>query len=603
MKFNCEFLFVLFVTYTIKVALSMDNKIIKLNSPDSLLYFEESSEKVTQLCFNSSGKFCKDKLRQVCYIICSDGEPQLKVGYCATYSEETRLISMTTCPNLQHKGYNVTSNGYIRLPRNLSQLNHYMCTPLNRKGFVCSECVDGFGPSLNYLDYKCANCTNIWYGVLLLLSLECVPITILFLIILVFRISVTSPPMPCFIMYAQLVDVFFRAIIHNNVKLKEIVSNKDGDLSLVFKIIQTFYSSLNLHFFRTVLPPICISSHLKNIYISLFGYTSVLYPLVLIFLTWLCVELHGRNVQPLVWLWRPFHRCFVRLRRGWDTKSDIIDVFITFFILSYSKCVYQSVLYLGNQTIINFDELGKFVRLSYRHTADLTVDYSNKTQYLFSILAVILFILFCILPPIFLTLYSFKISRLCINKCHLNNIIMNTFVEKFHSSYREGLGGGRDMRCFSGLYFFLRFIICFFVYLSEKLSDHRYFIMLESDNEIWFILGSVLLTVTLIVALCRPYKKNYMNVIDSLFLANIVIQVSVISSSFHTKTMLTISLLAPIVVLALILTIKLTKTSIETLSVRQCLNGLKLAHSRLHRSERRFEEGETTEQQPLIQPS
>lgn len=159
------------------------------------------------------------------------------------------------------------------------------------------------------------------------------------------------------------------------------------------------------------------------------------------------------------------------------------------------------------------------------------------------------------------------------------------------------------MRCFSGLYFFLRFIICFIVYLSEKLSDHRYFIMLESDNEIWFLLGSLFFIITLMVALCRPYKKNYINVIDSLFLANIVIQVSVISSSFHTKTMLTISLFAPIVVLALILTIKLTRTSIETLSVRRCLNGLKLAHSRLHRSERRFEKGATTEQQPLIQPS
>ena len=98
----------------------------------------------------------------------------------------------------------------------------------------------------------------------------------------------------------------------------------------------------NLDFFRYAVSPFCISSKLTIIHIILIGYISVIYPLCLIVITWICVEVHGHNFQPLVWLWRPFHRCFVKLRREWDTKNDNIDVFCTFLLLSYTKLVSQT---------------------------------------------------------------------------------------------------------------------------------------------------------------------------------------------------------------------------------------------------------------------
>ena len=125
-----------------------------------------------------------------------------------TFSEDTRLLSLSYCPYLQSGSNNVTSYSDIQLPRNLSQLNDYMCSPLNRKGLVCSECADGFGPSVTSFGYKCV-CTDAWYGVPLFLFLEFVSITLLYLIILVFQISVTSAPMPCYIMYAQFIAITF----------------------------------------------------------------------------------------------------------------------------------------------------------------------------------------------------------------------------------------------------------------------------------------------------------------------------------------------------------------------------------------------------------
>ena len=101
--------------------------------------------------------------------------------------------------------YNVTTPMHILLPIDLTKLNESMCGPLNRKGLLCSECADGFGISITSFGYKCTNCTGVWYAVPLFLGLEFVPVTVFYLTVLTFQISVTSPPMPCFIMYAQIV--------------------------------------------------------------------------------------------------------------------------------------------------------------------------------------------------------------------------------------------------------------------------------------------------------------------------------------------------------------------------------------------------------------
>ena len=194
-----------------------------------------------------------------------------------------------------------------------------MCGPFNRKGIVCSECADGFGPSVISFGYRCVNCTDTWYGVPLILLLEFAPITALYLVILVLQISITSAPLPCFIMYAQFIIITFDS--SNFFLITNMIYTENWKFWLDMQIMLTVYGMLNLDLCHyDILLPYCLSSKLKPIHIALFGYISAFYPFLLICLTWFCVELHGRNIRPLVWLWRPFHRCFVRLRRGWNTE-------------------------------------------------------------------------------------------------------------------------------------------------------------------------------------------------------------------------------------------------------------------------------------------
>ena len=231
--------------------------------------YEFPRDPVKWLCFNTSEEY---NCCQIYKINCQESGPLLPFGYCATYSENnsTKSLSIANCPYLQHKYYNMTTPDYISLPVSLNELNDYMCGPLNRKGPLCSECADGFGYSLSSFSYKCVNCTlNTWYHIPVYLVAQFVPTTVLYIVILVFRLSAISPPMPCFIMYAQLVVFGFDLSTHNSFgNSKEFIFTENGNVKSNMKIIDSFYgllfNQMDKIIFQYLLPPLCLSTKLKN---------------------------------------------------------------------------------------------------------------------------------------------------------------------------------------------------------------------------------------------------------------------------------------------------------------------------------------------------
>ena len=495
---------------------------------------------------------CVNSAYNCSQITCSNSGPLLSFGYCATYDEETRLLHIASCPYYPLIDYNTTAPGYIQLPANLLQLNKYMCGPMNKKGSLCSECVDGFGPSVTSFKYKCADCSGAWYGVPLFLLLEFVPLTLFYFIILVLRMSVTSPPMPCFILYCQLITVAVDLGIYGELGLYRWVLFADnGDLRLYMKIIATFHGLFNLDFFHLLLPPFCISSQLKSIHMAFLGYISVFYPMVLIFVTWLCIKLHDHNFRPLVLLWRPFHRCFVRLQRGWNKTNDICDVFATFFILSYTKTLHLTLLLMSSKLDYVFDKSGNYTVKS-KPLIDRSISYQDEEHLIFAIPSAILCFIFNILPPFLLILYPIQAFRQCLSKCHLDFISVSLFIERMHGHYRNGLNEDRDMRSFSGFYFFL----IVFTYVSE-VCVHR------SDYfKPFFMSGTLFLIAAVTIALIRPYQKTHMNVLDSILLSIMAIIFYDLCADTSRLLILKILFLAPIAILTLrLLHSKLFKAS------------------------------------------
>lgn len=256
--------------------------------------------------------FCWYQLINTELLKCTTEGTLLSIGYCATQDNDQSVLFMK-CPYLDLWGHNITEPGYIRLPNNVSELNEYMCGPMNRKGMVCKDCIDGFGASVKSLRYKCSNCTDAWYGIPLYLVVEFVPITPFYFIILIFKVHLTSAPLVLYIFYSQFIMIELVFLRHE--PLEKLVPQGEGYSPLLSSVLFS-YGIWNLDFACYILPPFCVSSKLMLIHIELLSYISVIYPLFLIFVTWVCVELHGWNFKPFVLLWRPFQICLVRLQRG-----------------------------------------------------------------------------------------------------------------------------------------------------------------------------------------------------------------------------------------------------------------------------------------------
>ena len=456
-------------------------------------------------------------------------------GQILTYDSRKELISSIMIRYEYLGGYNKTKTGHILLPDDISELNQYMCAPLNRKGYLCGECRSGYGPAafLASCTNVCHFCRDTWHDIILYLSLEIIPVTVFYLLILIFQIQLTSAPMTCFIMYSQLIVLAFyqecasqsAPTLFSQVKFTytEGITLRAGT-----KVLLTLYGMFNLDFFHYVLPPFCISSQLRPIHVAFLGYISAFYPFLLILLTWFCVELHGRNFRPIVCLWRPFHGCFVQLRRGWNTKSDLIDVFASFLLLSYSKIMYLVVLTTDSTEFDSYSLVdGHECEDGYVLSVDVSIVAKSATYSLILAINVLLSLIFIIFPASLLLLYPKGIFQKLLSKCTSNRfrIILHIFVEKFQSCYRDGLDDAKGIRSFSGFYFLLRITI----YLAQLLNGFTL------HFEGWLIRGFVFSVAALLIALCRPYKKTPMNIVDSIFLSHLATLCYIASSNYKSR--------------------------------------------------------------------
>ena len=297
-------------------------------------------------------------------------------------------------------------------------------------------------------------------------------------------------------------------------------------------------------------PPVCVSSNLSLYHRAILGYITAFYPLLLIVVTWICIELHDRNFRMIVYLWRPFHRCFVRLRRGWDTKDDLIDVFASFFLLSYVKIFYQTFILLSSSHVMTYSLNGNYLYSNFVSNVDNTISVTSA-QYITTVnIVALIFLLFNILPVLLLVLYPFGRFRRMLSKLRLDRISLMIFMEKFHCCYRDGLDGRRDMRYFSGIYFFL--ILC----SALSAGTFRHFLGFKK----WFTFGLTYLIMVLLIALCRPYKKMYVNVCDTLLLFNLAM-ISYILSQENIKYFVPLTqslILFPFVLLVFVICFKFT---------------------------------------------
>ena len=287
------------------------------------------------------------------------GNVCLETGYCVTQYNSSNELVFGLCPyfpkNLSwcaHKGGAMLSN-YFAYPAELSltEMTDYTCGSYNRQGVLCSECKPGYGPAVYAFSSQCAKCDG--SGIsrwTLYLFLVFFPITVFYAVVIIFNIRAAVPPFIAFILMCQTYCMIDQVYVPLKMKL-----NTANSLFIVIQIVRTLCGFWNLDFFRYILPSFCVSDRLSYPQAINLEYIHVVYPLFLILVTFVCIELHARNCSMLIIIWKPFHKCFTRVRRSWDPRASIVNAFSTFLLLNFSKLVTIATYYLVDTelTIIN----------------------------------------------------------------------------------------------------------------------------------------------------------------------------------------------------------------------------------------------------------
>ena len=430
----------------------------------------------------------------------------MQFGYCMTYNSTIEVLEYGACPYITRykRTYSDFKNYYgvyAWLPENVSLLNEFMCGPLNREGELCGKCKDGYGIALYSYTLECSKCWGHGYGWVLYYFLELLPITVMYFLVVIFHIRATSSPLSALVFMSQVVVYTIRP----NIPLHMYIENEvTGFQYILLQVLLVLCGIWSLDFFRSVFPPFCVASNIKTIHALALEYLVAFYPIFLILITYVCIKLHDNNFRPIVWLWRPFHRYFVHLRRRWDSKASIINAFTTFLLLAFSKILFVSFSLTFLATINYSDSFPDKYVLFY----DPTVELYTLEYFMFEAIALCVLVIFIICPTVLLIVYPTRLFRKCVSCCGFRRWhALHMFVESFQGQYKDGTNGTRDFRGASATFIILRvFIMLIF--------SKRYHTLMRTAA----LLNLFFVCTSCFYVIARPYKVNFMNSVDLLIL-------------------------------------------------------------------------------------
>ena len=446
--------------------------------------------------------YCNDTLREI----------KIRSCHCMTYDELTMDLVMGACAYNCFFYKNVTVLGtqnsyrqFYNVPKNV--IGKEMCDPHNRQGRMCGSCKQGYAPPIYSYDLRCVKCNSTDYSWAKYVAVAFLPLTVFFYAVVALGISATSPSMNAFILISQALatPAFVRTMI-------AFLEFRSSEYSILLRILFTVYGIWNLDFFRTLIPPFCLP--VNTLQTLAMDYAVAFYPMVLIVVTYVVVELHAHNVRVVVLVWKPFHRCLARFRRHWNMKTSLVEAFATFLLLSFIKCMSVSFALLVPTHLYNV--YGERVSASFLFY-DATVEVFGEGHLPYAILAIAVLFLVIILPLLVLLMYPLKTTQKCLNRCSLNSVALHTFSDAFQGSFKDGTNGTRDCRYFAVIYQLPR--ILGFVIYSLVHTDY------------WFYFMALVCTFqAVLIATIQPYKKNIHNKIDVILMLIIAMLYASISA-------------------------------------------------------------------------
>ena len=444
-------------------------------------------------------------------ITCEDDLLYVRQDYCLTWNNSTDSAEIHRCL-LDHWDTNSVcigphQNSY-HISTNISgvELNYLSCEKFDRQDSLCKHCIEGYGPAVFSNGISCADCSkhrHLWMlDVLFQLSM----VTLLCLVIILLQIKGTASPFNAIITYAQMCAVALKISGGTHSRLICYFGHKTVIIFL------TVIDVLNLDFFHAIIPPLCISPSTKAINSLLFNYLVAFYPLVFTAFIYISIELYDRNFKVILLISYPIRRCTKIFRTtGWDPRRTILNTFITFFLLSYSKLLFASInLLIASQS---FNSRGELVPNTTVLLYDPSIRFFHSEHIPYAIFALVVIVVFILLPPLVLVLYPTRVFH---HSLHILGFhrwdILHHIMNLFQGWYKDGTEGTRDYRSLSALYLLLRIgFCCLFVtaLLQNDFGDR--FLILLTIGVLHILLGAIFFTI-------KPHRKTWMSNADGIIL-------------------------------------------------------------------------------------
>ena len=451
------------------------------------------------LKMNSTSSVCRcsvDVISQQYHGIshCDDDDFQaiLNPGYWGGCLHQGKFVT-GQCP----LGFCDHSQSEFVLPHTCTGINDQLCGSMHRKGILCGECEDNYTVYYHSNRYKCGKCKYHELGMLFYALTELLPVTILFIVIVIFGVSFTSGPANSFIFFAQVLN-FFDVTSLGSLQFPDVVV----DLTNIYQFI---FGAFNFDFFKLDIFSFCLWKNAKILDVFVFKYVTTTYAILLLVVFILGVRCIPRCYSCL-------QRCVFRP----PITSSLIQGISALLIISYTQCAKVSFQILTAQSLRG----GGLQRKKTVVFLSGQTDYFSRAHLPYAIPAVFVIILTTI-PPILLIVYP-KFTKFCKKDVdalsgqgdseHDHVSIFSQWQIRFTPFFDSFQGCFKDnCRYFSGLFFIYRLAIS----MAFALSDN--------GMELYFTLEVIVIIMLALHAIAQPYKHTFFNKLDTIIFADLAL--------------------------------------------------------------------------------
>lgn len=396
---------------------------------------------------------------------------------------------------------NNDSKPFYSLPGSCEGLVDYLCKPRNRVGDLCGKCNDNFSVFYHSQRFSCHTCHLGHLGWLFYILSELLPTIIVFVLVMVCNIHLTSGTWYSVVLYAQIVD-FYEV---NSLEFFELPAGF-APLTSIYRFI---YGMFNLDFFKYEDKlSFCLWDGATVLDVLAFKYLTTAFALILLGILVLCFRSPCWNRCETIW---------EKTHLPQRNNSWVIHGISTFLVISYAQCAKVSFEILSWTQILGkgYVPAKKVVFLSG------TVEYFSNDHLPYAIPA-LLVLLLIVMPPLLFMLYPNGlqvISKVCGEReimprfCSCCGVFRRyVHISRFKPVIDSFQGCFKDRyRFFAGLFFFYRFVIS----LSFAFSTNAVSLYISLEMTVILMLA--------FQSFAQPYEKRFYNLVDTFMLSNLAI--------------------------------------------------------------------------------